>query len=354
LLKNDLRSLSLASTTSLLCYNIGMSARAIHCRTFLILLIIVSVLIADKSSFAANATFNRTLRVGMSGEDVRQLQKILNSDLRTRINSSGAGSAGLETTYFGSLTKDAVIRFQNLHPEEILKPNGLSVGTGIVGPFTIAVISTLATKSVAVISASPVASSSLSQSAASQTNPNLKNLDKFLATIERVSAKQGVSAAQIAAIKNKIMKDVATTTNLEEKFINLVKSQSSLSYQSLQSDSLFGSTLAHIEKIIKGSFFPKKAHAQSAESPFGGELYYSYECDCSDTWLLDIQPLPPDYATLLTYMPGSQAYLSYNIPGATWLLGDYSNSGVCEIYVGEGCASVSNEGMITPTVGSSP
>lgn len=81
-------------------------------------------------------SWNSNLKAGSSGNDVMRLQQFLNSDADTAIALSGAGSSGAETTTFGSLTKSAVIKFQNKYSAEILVPNGLSSGTGIVGVST--------------------------------------------------------------------------------------------------------------------------------------------------------------------------------------------------------------------------
>jgi chitodextrinase len=78
-------------------------------------------------------TFNRNLMVGMRGEDVKRLQQFLNSQ-GYLIASSGVGSLGNETTYFGLATARAVIRYQEAHKAELLSPVGLSRGTGYVGP----------------------------------------------------------------------------------------------------------------------------------------------------------------------------------------------------------------------------
>ncbi|MBI1975270.1 MAG: peptidoglycan-binding protein [Parcubacteria group bacterium] len=63
------------------------------------------------SGAAASCSFSRSLYVGVSGDDVMCLQKYLNG-AGYQIASSGAGSPGSETQYFGSLTKAAVAKWQ--------------------------------------------------------------------------------------------------------------------------------------------------------------------------------------------------------------------------------------------------
>lgn len=72
-------------------------------------------------------TFSSDLTLGSSGDDVMNLQKVLNTDSDTQVASSGAGSPGYETSKFGPLTRAAVIKFQ--------KKYGIP-GTGYVGPLT--------------------------------------------------------------------------------------------------------------------------------------------------------------------------------------------------------------------------
>ena len=79
--------------------------------------------------------FDRNLRHGSVGEDVLELQKLLNRS-GFKVAESGAGSPGRETRYFGNLTKQALIRYQNFYRQEILEPLGLRVGTGFFGPAT--------------------------------------------------------------------------------------------------------------------------------------------------------------------------------------------------------------------------
>ncbi len=81
-------------------------------------------------------SFSRDLSVGSVGEDVRELQKVLNADTRTRVAVAGDGASGFETTYYGALTADAVRRYQELYRAEILTPLGLFMGTGFFGAGT--------------------------------------------------------------------------------------------------------------------------------------------------------------------------------------------------------------------------
>ncbi|MES2436450.1 MAG: peptidoglycan-binding protein [Patescibacteria group bacterium] len=87
--------------------------------------------------------FSQTLKVGQTHPDVKELQKILNQDPQTRISSTGVGSSGQETTYFGQMTFQAVIKFQNKYASEVLLPAGLTKGTGFVGAATIKKLNSL-------------------------------------------------------------------------------------------------------------------------------------------------------------------------------------------------------------------
>jgi peptidoglycan hydrolase-like protein with peptidoglycan-binding domain len=89
------------------------------------------------NSDAATIQLNRDLSVGMTGEDVRQLQIFLNTDSETQIASgSAAGAPGFETSYYGALTANAVTRFQEKYAADILAPLGLTRGTGYLGAST--------------------------------------------------------------------------------------------------------------------------------------------------------------------------------------------------------------------------
>ena len=83
---------------------------------------------------ASCTTFTRNHSQGDSGGEVMAIQKFLNSMADTQLATSGAGSPGNETSYFGSITKAGVIKFQNMYAADVLAPVGLSAGTGYWGP----------------------------------------------------------------------------------------------------------------------------------------------------------------------------------------------------------------------------
>jgi len=88
--------------------------------TFLVLAITVQT--------ADAYTWSRSLKLGSRGSDVKDLQMFLNMCADTKVSNSGAGSPGMETTYFGPATKAAVIKFQTAR--------GVSPQSGLFGPLS--------------------------------------------------------------------------------------------------------------------------------------------------------------------------------------------------------------------------
>ncbi len=81
-------------------------------------------------------TWTRNLTSGDTGMDVMKLQQFLNADADTRVAATGAGSAGMETEYYGPATGAAVAKFQAKYRADILSPLGLVNPTPFFGPST--------------------------------------------------------------------------------------------------------------------------------------------------------------------------------------------------------------------------
>ncbi len=77
----------------------------------------------------------KNLRYGNRGAEVKTLQTFLNTTQGETLPLTG---------YFGSMTREAVKRFQKKYAAQILTPIGLSAPTGIVGNATRTVINSLA------------------------------------------------------------------------------------------------------------------------------------------------------------------------------------------------------------------
>ncbi|MFA5933781.1 MAG: hypothetical protein WC795_00970 [Candidatus Paceibacterota bacterium] len=95
----------------------------------------VGVLVLAGASVAHAYTFNTNLKMGMTSPDVKELQKVLNTDAATLVSASGAGSIGMETSYFGAKTHSAVLKFQAKH--------NISPVAGFVGSITRGVLNSM-------------------------------------------------------------------------------------------------------------------------------------------------------------------------------------------------------------------
>lgn len=150
-------------------------------------LAIPSITIADATTttianIPADFKFTKNMRYKDTiAPDIAYLQRVLNSDVKTRVAETGNGSNQSPTTYFGSKTLDAVKRFQELYKSEVLTPAGLSSATGYIGQYTIKKLNSLlsgmqnasTTSSVNIASSTKATSTSTSASASIKHNSNL-------------------------------------------------------------------------------------------------------------------------------------------------------------------------------------
>jgi hypothetical protein len=340
-------------------------------------LVFAFMLLSSQNVYAEGGVFLRTLKMGMSGEDVRELQKFLNTDIETRVSLSGAGSLGNETTYFGPATHRALIAFQEKYRTEILSPLGLTQGTGVFGLKTRVHVLSKNKKRVAqnVANTQPLPPSSFvapTQTTASvspvntvtsvvSTNPNLKNLEYAITEVKKIGVNEGVSSSDLALVEQSLRAVSATSTDLTKKFLETVvtsKKQAHIDVLntklSVKPDSFLGKTLVRFG-------IAKIAHAV-APVPFGGTVVFAAPCTCGpEAWLVIINPLPPSYATALSYILGTQIFLTNTLPlsvlpphSAQSFLGEYLAAvPSCRMVVPPGCVVVPTWGTITPYVGSS-
>lgn len=314
---------------------------------------------------ATSATLAIPLRLGNEHEDVRALQKFLNMDPDTRVAQEGVGAPGQETPYFGPRTLDAVKRFQEKYKNEILFPLGLPSPTGFVGAATLKKIREIqmdlgkrASESGSSVGADLPSAQTFQKPATRPipltanmqihmgVHPNSINLEYSLAAIKTLAQKEGRSEAEVAALEDAVRAEVATTTDFRKEFFKAWNLGAA-------PQSPFSGIKDRVLNLFAFFGVASRAYAQG-NTPFGGELYYAFPCNCSGNWLLTIEPLPPTHVGLLTYRQGTQKYESYNIPNTQYLLGFYSEGGSCRVVSGKSCATIPSEGSITPTVGSSP
>jgi hypothetical protein len=88
--------------------------------------------VSSGNSILSSPTFYRNLDMGDRGADVKALQQFLNN-VGFQLAQQGPGSPGNETEYFGSITKAAVVRFQEAYASEVLAPFDITKGTGFFG-----------------------------------------------------------------------------------------------------------------------------------------------------------------------------------------------------------------------------
>lgn len=267
---------------------------------------------------------NTTLRFGSRGLQVQCLQTKL-----------GITSDGI----FGPKTLSQVKSFQT---------SKSLISDGIVGPKTFAVINV--PKVVSTIDKVANQEKEISP----EINPNLTNLDQFIEIVKEVSKEKGYSETELKLIEDTLRKGAEESDlNFNEEFQKMLE----LEAQKVKSSSGIFSPLSALNETFLNilSYIGVRPNiAQAATGiPFGGAIVYTQFCPISANWMIGITPLPPSFAVLLSYYPGTQGFASYNIPFTNFLLGEYEPVGACVMTLIPPI-TIPTQGTITPLVGSSP
>lgn len=340
-------------------------------------LVLVFAVFFSQSAHALGGVFARTLKMGMSGEDVRELQRFLNTDNETRVSLSGAGSLGNETNYFGPATHRALVVFQEKHRTEILSPLGLTRGTGVFGLKTRVFVLSKSAKSgaekvaypqpiptsssVTPIQTPPPVSPVNTVTPSVSVNPNLENLEYAITEVKKIGTSEGVSSADLALVEQSLRDVSATSTDLTKKFLETIVTSKKQAHIDVLNTKLPISPHGVVGKMLVSLGIAKIAHAV-APVPFGGTVVFAAPCTCSPlAWLVIINPLPPSYATALSYILGTQVFMTNVAPlsvipphTAQSFLGEYlAGAPTCRMVVPPGCVVVPTWGTISPFVGSS-
>lgn len=171
--------------------------------------------------FFSQANIVGNLKLGDTSNQVMVLQKILNSRPETQI-SSGLGSSGYETTYFGLKTREAVIRFQNLYSNEILIPAGLLSGNGFVGPLTLKKLNSLGTHPQTVVS--NVDSAKVQPSEAI----NIYETDQKISAVQKRIVDEIASSVTENRAINSANVDYSALSAVSKVFLNQIQPQESV------------------------------------------------------------------------------------------------------------------------------
>jgi len=320
------------------------------------------------------ATFDTNLSLGSTGEVVLELQKFLNSNKETRVADIGPGSPGNETYYFGNLTKNAVIKFQEYYRDEILLPVGLYYGSGHFGTQ-----SRKKAMSLYAQNSTPQKETSLDiqnqTTAPKDTSPtniaqeefpsNLVNLDLYINKVKEVSKKHNVDDKTIALLESQIRVNAVVYPSFSKMLWeaerkageSVLKERQITEFKNFLSSferrdlSFYNSEIKRV-KILSG-VVGKKPLAQGSGLDFGGRVSYTMLCTCTGTWQMYVGT-PSN--VLLDYETGTQQFLSFNAPYTSWLLGKYQpgSQQMCQIYIGTGCTTINADGYLDGYFGSSP
>lgn len=344
------------------CYAVAMRAAFL---SFIAILLTLFFGISAEAQSSGSTTFTSDLFPGVSSPQVVALQKILNESPDTQIASVGPGSPGNETSYFGLLTKAAVIRFQQKYASQVLTPAGLTQATGFVGSYTRSLLNAFVEVAAGKANSPTTAPATTATPTASSQTPSVVTLDTYIGAVNALGTKQGMSANTLATLDTDLRQEMATSSGaVLQQFFN--QQQAMYQKQTVSAnimDSPISALLQGLSAFAYATFVPQKAYAlglPTGWSGFGGYIAFIVPCTCDpvvDSIFVAL-PYPNPLVTnlLLNYVDGSEGFLWHNIPEpgiATLGLYVPGAGEACFIGVEPFCAPLPTDGLILPITGSS-
>ncbi len=189
---------------------------------------------------------------------------------------------------------------------------------------------------------------------AEDSNPNLVGLDEFIETEIKIAKDQGYTDKKIEDMV-KAIRDTALNSGIDfrKEFEKELDKQNNLSITPAPQN-IFSRILS--KAFVALGLTTPVAEAQSGV-PFGGAVLFPLPCICNvgvPSFVIQIQPLPPSFATSLFYIAGTQQFAYRNLPASRYVLGTYAPTpGICLVGILPGCTTIPNTGIISPLTGSS-